>query len=469
MHVPIRRPDFSARHATRGSYAAAVEAFRALRRRPAAAAAGAPRRPAMRKSAAPVAGGPVPKGFSLRGAAHQMLAGAGARIVSEHQGTIDALLLTVPKAENGRPNAVDARLARHYRRILAALHPKCQFVIVAAAAQRPVIDRWLADAAVPAQRVIFVDSPRFEYSLWAQDAYVTLAGRDGQVILCEGVSFQRAEDSTIADDIAAQSDIAAVPSYLYFQGGNVLGGEDVTLIGVDYVWRNTTRFGIPTLADAVASFEALFGTPVLALGGARSARFDFLDEGIFTGEGFQPIFHIDMYVTRTGVAGRSGREVVFLGRPGKAKEVTGRFSNVRRLDNAVCDRFFDETAEQLSERFDVRTLPLWMTYGNLAEPGLGRKFYNLSWNNALVENSGAVRRVLLPSFSGDAVRFGVDRVVRRDLEQAAAAEWRGLGFEVTFMDGLEDLAYGDGSVHCITKTLRRGRAAPMPTPRAARR
>lgn len=44
------------------------------------------------------------------------------------------------------------------------------------------------------------------------------------------------------------------------------------------------------------------------------------------------------------------------------------------------------------------------------------------------------------------------------LEQAAAWEWGNLGFEVQFMDGLEDLAYGSGSVHCITKTVRRGRA-----------
>ena len=49
----------------------------------------------------------------------------------------------------------------------------------------------------------------------------------------------------------------------------------------------------------------------------------------------------------------------------------------------------------------------------------------------------------------------VDAQVRRDLEQASASEWRGLGFEVSFMDGLEDLAYGDGLVHCITKTLAR--------------
>jgi hypothetical protein len=455
MKMPIRRPNFKVRHTKRESYAAAVRDFR-----DAVPEMTAPREArAVRETVAPPARplpeGAIPPGFSLKAITTDVLRSAGARIVSEHEGAIGSLLLTVPKAENGRPEAVDARLARHYRRVLSALHDRVHFVIVAAARQRRTIERWLTNAGVSASRVTFVDSPRFDYSLWAQDAYVTVEDRKKRTVLVEGVSFQRAEDSTIADDIAAQSDIASLPSYLYFQGGNVLGGSDLTLIGIDYVWRNTTRFRIATMADAVAAFEDLFGTPVLALGGARSARYDLLADGVLTGEGFQPIFHIDMYVTRTGVIGPTGREVVFLGRPGKAKEVTGRFSNVRRLDNSICDGFFEETAGQLAARFEVRTLPLWMTFGNLGEPGLGKKFYNLSFNNSLVENAVDGRRVLLPSYSSDARGFGVDRAIRKDLEQAAEAEWRGLGFDVTFMDGLEDLAYGDGSVHCMTKTLRR--------------
>ena len=462
MKVPIRRPDFKARHKKRASYAAAVRDFR-----DAAPGMRAPRRALTARAAAappdrPLPAGAIPRGFSLKAVTGDVLASAGAQIVSEHQGVIESLLLTVPKAENERPEAVDARLARHYRRVLTALHDGVHFVIVSAARQRRTIERWLTTAGVPASRVTFVDSPRFDYSLWAQDAYVTVEDRHGRTVLVEGVSFQRAEDSTIADDIAAQSDIAALSSYLYFQGGNVLGGSDLTLVGIDYVWRNTTRFRIATMADAVAAFEELFGTPVLVLGGDRSARYDLLADGVLTGEGFQPIFHIDMYVTRTGVAGPTGREVVFLGRPGKAKEVTGRFSNVRRLDNSTCDGFFEQTAEQLTAKFDVRTLPLWMTFGNLGEAGLEKKFYNLSFNNSLVESTPDVRRVLLPSYSSDARRFGVDRAVRKDLEQAAEAEWRNLGFDVTFMDGLEDLAYGDGSVHCMTKTLRRKRSSTSP-------
>jgi hypothetical protein len=453
MKVPIRRPDFKKRYATPAAYARAVRDFRSARAAP--AVNGAPSRAVVASDAGALARGSLPRGFSMRSLGNQALESAGARIVSEHEGAIGALLLTVPKHDDERGNVVEPRLARHFRHVLAALHRGVKYIIVAAPNQKKSVDKWLAQTGVSSDRVTFVESPRFYFTIWAQDAYVAMRDRNDAVVLCEGVSFQRGEDSTIADDIAAQSDITAMQSYLFFQGGNILGGSNLTLIGIDYLWRNSTRFGIDTIADAVARFERLLGTPVLGLGGTRSATFELLEEGVLSGEGFQPIFHIDMYVTPTGVKGKSGKPIVFLGRPGKAKEVTGHYSNVRRFDNRTCDRFFDETEEQLTDRFEVKTLPLWITSGNLNDPELEKKFYNLTWNNALVEHTSTVRRVLLPSYSEDAKQFGVDRQVRRDLEQAAAAEWKAIGYDVTFMDGLEDLAYGDGSVHCMTKTLRR--------------
>jgi hypothetical protein len=453
MTIPIRRPDFKKRYSTAAAYARAVRDFRSARSAPRARRAAPRAAPAA--DAGALARGRLPRGFSLRSLGSRALESAGARILSEHEGEIGTLLLTVPKHDDERGNVVEPRLARHFRHVLGGLHSGVKYVIVAAPNQKKAVDKWLAQAGVASDRVTFVASPRFHFTIWAQDAYVAMRDRNGGIVLCEGVSFQRGEDSTVADDVAAQSDVTAMQSTLYFQGGNILGGSDVTLMGIDYLWRNSTRFGIETIADAVAHFERLFGTPVLGLGGTRSATFELLEEGVLSGEGFQPIFHIDMYVTPTGVIGPSGKPIAFLGRPRKAKEVTGHYSNVRRFDNRTYDRFFDETEEQLAERFEVKTLPLWLTASDLNDPELDKKFYNLTWNNALVEHTGTVKRVLLPSYSEDAAQFGVDRQVRRDLEQAAAGEWKAIGYDVTFMDGLEDLAYGDGSVHCMTKTLRR--------------
>lgn len=379
---------------------------------------------------------------------------SGLRIVSEHEGRVTRLLLTVPKPyRNTGP--VDDRLARHFETLIARMGARVDYLVVAAPRQRATVEEWLRRAGVAPSRLTFVESPRFDFTIWAQDAYVALRDADGNSILCEGIAVPRGEDMTVAYDIAAQTEVSAVPSPLYFQGGNVLGGDHRTLMGLDYLVKNTTRHGMPTLADVVQQFEATFGTRIVALGAEIADADDWYRRGILSGYGFQPIFHIDMYVTPTGVIGPSGKEIVFLGRPRKAHEITGRWSDVAELDNDRYDHYFDATAEQLEAEFEVRTLPLWITYGNLDGPPTRERFYHLTWNNAIVENDGDDRRVLLPMYSQDASEFGVDAALRRDLEAAAAAEWQALDFDVQFMDGLEDLAHSMGSVHCIAKTLQR--------------
>jgi hypothetical protein len=450
MFTPIRRPDFAAIYPTERAFEEARSDFESA---VAAEPVGQPPTAIESLDLAKIRRDALPRGFSLRVLAHEALESADPQIVSEHEGRISELLLTIPKHSDSAGNAVDPLHARHFKAILAAFGADVRFVIVAAPNQKRDVESWFDEASIPADKLAFVSSPRFRYTIWAQDAYVALRDKSGGKILCEGISFPRGEDMTIADDIAAQTDVSAMQSYLYFQGGNVLGGHKLTLMGVDYVWRNSTRFSLHTMADATASLERLFGTSILALGGQKSARGDLLRAGVLSGYGFQPIFHIDMYVTPTGVAGASGKEVVFLARPRKAREITGHFSDVSELDNPTYDRFFEETADQLASRFEVRELPLWLTFGNLGGAAPEAKFYNLTWNNAVVENAGSIRRVLLPAYSQDSTEYGVDMKLRQELEAASAAEWEALGFEVTFMDGLEDLAWGDGSVHCITKTL----------------
>jgi hypothetical protein len=132
---------------------------------------------------------------------------------------------------------------------------------------------------------------------------------------------------------------------------------------------------------------------------------------------------------------------------------------MEKFNNADLDRFFDETEEQLSEHFEVRHLPLFLTYGNPRKSSYGDTYYWLTFNNAVLENSEAGKNVIMPTYSQDSGEYGTDAKLRQELEQAAEDVWKSIGYEVHRMDGLEDLAYGLGSIHCITKTLRR--APPM--------
>jgi hypothetical protein len=372
------------------------------------------------------------------------------------------MLVSVPKGSDTAfpnqqgPAPVDTRHLRHFSHLFKAFGNAVQYIIVASPDQQPLIDPLLSAAGV--SNATYILSPHFRKSIWIQDAHVALHDGSGHPILCEGVAFNRFEDMSVADDVAMQTDVRAVQSRLYFQGGNVLGAKDVTLVGRDYLWRNTERFGLKTENDVIAAFQREFGTEILGLGGPFDPKLkDLFSRGILSGYGLQPIFHIDMFVTRTGVRNGEGREIVFLGRPAAAEAIVGSYSDMPELDTPLYDSCFDQTAADLATRFEVRTLPLWITFGSLRDSNNRQKFYNLTWNNAIVENARSVRRVLLPNYTdgADCRAYGVDRATREQLQAAVEEAWRSLEFEVRFMDGMEDLAWGDGALHCMTKVLRR--------------
>lgn len=382
-------------------------------------------------------------------------------IVPASHGRIEDLLLTVPSFNDQLGQVVlSPRHERHYKALIAGLGNNRTYTVVCHPGTAQQIRGWFTGLTNVTVNIVF--SPRFNYSIWGQDAYVAMLDDQGAKILAEGVCFPRYDDMTIADDVAAQAKVAVLQSYLYFQGGNVLGGPTKTLIGADYIWRNTTRADLETETKVLDSFKKLFKTDVVVLGGSRSGDYNWYERGVLSGYGFQPIFHLDMYVTPTGVTGQSGKEVVLLGRPKKAHEITGKWAEISDYNDSRFDRFFDETEQQLAQYFEVQHLPLLLTYGDLEGNVRRKDFYNLSFNNVVIENykDGGTdkRNVVLTTYAEDSTLFGTDPVIRRDLEQAAETIWSNLGFTVHKMDGMEELAYGLGSVHCITKALKRGPA-----------
>jgi len=451
MAVPIRRPDFCSMYPTLESFDRAMKQFAEVSHQ----TDGLARVAALSTAAAPLAAAAAPSDVAAVAPA-----AAGGRIVPDHQGLIEMLLLTVPKFDDpASPGiAVDSRTARHIGSVLKGLGDTVEYLMVCAPNQEAALRQLAHDMG--ATKVRFIKSPHFSVSIWAQDAYVALCGAEGRVVLSEGVAMPRFEDMSVADDIAAQvSQITTFQSYLYFLGGNILGGSDVTLIGRDYVWRNAGRARLDDEQAVERLYAQELGTPVVTLGDKIDPRHKSLfDRGILTGHGLQPIFHIDMYVTRTGEKTGEGKEIVFLGRPAPAKTIVGRYSDIPELDDPRFDAFFTDTRRQLVEAgFEVRELPIWMTFGNLRVPENVQKFYNLTWNNAIVQNGGQVKKVLLPNYTDeeDARIFGVDREVRCRLQRFVVEQWQSLGFDVSLTNGIEDLAWGDGVVHCMTKVLKR--------------
>jgi hypothetical protein len=398
-------------------------------------------------------GGRLPENFGINTLGDYVCNVINTKIIGSAHGRITRILLAVPPTDSA---AVNERDERHITTLIRLMDGHTKFCIVCRPEQVPTVESWATKYGLSPARFEICLSV-FDYSIWAQDAYVNLLDQNGRTVLCEGVCFPRYDDMTIADDVAMQTDISALQSYLYFQGNNVLSSRDFAIVGMDYVKRNIGRPQLESEDKVLDRFAGLLGRKTIALGRStpipRADRANAAGDVAYLSGTYQPVFHIDMYVTPTGVIGASGKEIVMIGRPAKAREITGEADGKFDFDS-----YFLEAQTQLELNFEVVELPLYPVKGK----GRGGKdwHYHLTYNNAVLENytepSGANRRIVyMPTFAGDADAYGLPKKPREKLDAEAKSIWQSIGFEVREMDGLEDLAHGLGSVHCITKELGR--------------
>jgi hypothetical protein len=381
------------------------------------------------------------------------------RIVNDAAGKIGNILLTVPAYYNRRKpdEKVYSLDARTLKTLIAHLsHHKRYYTVLCQVNQVDVIEGWFKEHNISSEDYVICTSV-FNYSLWAQDAYLALHDEKDNIILGEGICFIRDHDMCVADDLFCQTDILTKMTHLYFQGGNILQAGDHVIIGRDYIVDNSGRIFLETQEKVIKEFELLLGYPVISLG--TENIIPHVHRMKMGGGVFQPVFHIDMYVTPTAVKGKDGKEIVFVGSPALARMILDH--QPRESDHT---EYFDEAADQLSQYYDVRRLPLLPT-SYLTDR---RKYYYLSYNNCIVENYHEnrqdVRNVYLPTYRQDVETFKKDTDFDEyngdehdyeKLDDAAKKIWESIGYTVYQMDGLEDLAMSWGSVHCIAKTLKR--------------
>lgn len=387
------------------------------------------------------------------------------RLVDSASGYIDTLLMTVP-------SELHAGNEPHFEALFASLGPETTYVVLHNDWNLEKVSEWQATYSVSDARWRSIVTP-FVLEIWAQDPYVAMQvareSGDEMSLLGEGVQF-RETGMVVADEVVAGlaelggPQVRALQSFLFFEGGNILASRSRVLIGKDHLARNLGRPGLPDEDRVSERFERLFGAgrdALLPVGTKETLKPSHRWGDSLTGQ-FQPIFHLDMHVTPTGVMGRSGREILLYGTPSEAARVVELPSGFQ-LQPA-----FDELEELLSRRFEVHRLPLLPVFGNAGVPNWAPQHYYLTWNNVLIEsyenNQGGVsRNVFTPVYGPGTGARGAAAEARHVLEEAAAETWADLGFEVRRLSNMEDLAYAGGAAHCITKVLRRG-----PTPQGRR-
>jgi len=388
------------------------------------------------------------------------------RLVSSAHGDIDRLLLTIPRYAVAAIGSAGNPLADAYADLIAKLPADVAYTVVTHEGVADEVAGWFTGAGRAVEPVTVPD--HLHFSVWAEDGYVAATDRDGgRTYLIEPYEFPRYADSLIADAVSTSTDVAHSQAPLYFQGGNLLIGDDFFLIGADYPANSLAYLGRILQGDPgelpVDTIHRLYrryldpGRELFYVGStapvpAQTRRAFDLDgeawtETLHLGNRpgtTQPLFHIDMFVT---LAGRdpSGDYRVMVGDPSLAADLLG----VPPWPHAM-QAAFDSVARSLADLgFRVHRNPLPLVHVDDAVRR-ERTWYFATANNALVQSDGpAGPRVWLPSYG-----YGA-------WEALAAADaanrllWEGLGFEATLLGDFHPFAANLGAVHCITKYLAR--------------
>jgi hypothetical protein len=420
-------------------------------------------------------------------------------LISSCKGSISRVLFCFPAM------AVEEPGRQAYRSVIAALRPGTRFVIVHHEAIREDVASWFTTAGHKPDDVLFVPMPNYvKLTDWAEDAYVCLTDlQDGATYLVEPWQFLRSGDALIADSVEEYADIKASQVPLVFQGGNCLIGEKFWMLGKDYFSDTVNALANKTLPIQVAADTNLNEKAVslfknyidrdreLLLVGSKnpiampayvatknSARYilDIPSEGMGT---YQPIFHIDMFVSLAGTS-MEGKPQVLVGSPAmadkllKTKSPYALNATYDSIAQSLADEGFSvlrnpivhrptvgrsETLEWLrGKAVEFDDADLFTAVKELAKAGAMdstavtfRSWHHITWNNCLVEDSATHgKHVYLPTYG----HGPNDDLAVIDKEMALL--WEGLGFKVHLLGDFNSFAERQGVVHCIKKYLARG-------------
>ncbi|WP_266205105.1 hypothetical protein [Pontibacter kalidii] len=257
---------------------------------------------------------------------------------------------------------------------------------------------------------------------------------------------------------------------VYFEGGNVLVGDDFFLLGANYAVDTCLHLSEQLLSDKGLKLKKaitelyqqyldkdrilyLVGS-TLQLPAEQKRRFtrngEEWEELLYmrNKEGsVQPVFHIDMFLTLAG-RNENGKYRVLVGDPRMASDLLHN-----KYAALATPEAFDEIAALLTRlKFEVIRNPLPLVYVD-DEQRRVRKWYYATYNNALVEvRSAQERTVWLPSYG----HGNWPELQRTDEENKAI--WEQLGFRVILLGDFHPFAAFAGSVHCIKKYVEREEA-----------
>ena len=367
-----------------------------------------------------------------------------------------------------------APYAQGFRAVLEGLPAHTIRTVACHAEVVASVEDWLEEMELGDRSEVLPLEDGRRFTVWAQDTCVVQTRRAGETRLLTPSSFPRMDDAWVLAQAAEGLSLPTASTDLFFQGGNVLVGDDFWLLGTDALLQTLKQGPHRDEGAVLRDFAELFdhrrrlilvGTDLSVPSAmSRPTPVEVASDGeaweelIHTGSPSgtrQPLFDLDTFLS---LAGRrpDGRYRILVGDPRLAAEIAGTPLPVHAVPDV-----FDDVARQLDALgFDVHRNPLPLVHHD--DPVLRRRrWYFATANNVLTEATGARARVWLPTY-GDA-----DHPELCDVDARNAAIWEDLGFDVQTLPPFHVFARGLGAVRCMCKILDRrleGWPATLPAP-----
>lgn len=306
---------------------------------------------------------------------------------------------------------------------------------------------------------------------WAQDAFTILENMSRQTAFLQPLFSDRIVDKFISLQLAAwkELDMVVRPTKLLIEGGNLLAGSGFILAGKDMLARNIlfrmekdsqNREAAFFREQVENDFRRDLGVDQILWVGFERSRESWKGDG---GESYQPDFHIDLFITLGG-CNSEGKQIIFLGDPELARSLLKKEVNLDHYpipDGALSQfhelkRYFEGLIANPRPgipEIELVNLPLFI-YQDIV----------MSFNNCLVESFDGQKKAYLPEYATSECEDRYERLnpVFKCLKPITEQLFRDAGFDAVTWIGpgrfFRKLALLRGSLHCITKVLRRSQS-----------
>lgn len=323
------------------------------------------------------------------------------------------------------PQARPSRFAANALTMIArALGPDVRYLVHAYPVHQSVIEQVLTSAG--AKDLYFAPSAHGFYTRWTRDMFLVRAQSRGRVWLLPKQILRRLDDS-VGSEVAAELGREARQMPLNVEGGNLISFGAWVFAGKDLLLDGRTRIDTErrrTLKGLLAPDHNW-----IWVGNDRP-----IPHAAATGV-FQPLFHIDMFVTPV-LKAASARPHIIVGSTTLAEELVGR------PDPLNVGPRLDEIAAHLRRAgFTVSRIPLLV----IRDAGV---ISIISYNNVLFDGANA-RTVIMPHYATS------DRSLRA-ADEFAVDHYQRLGYIVRLVNGpLLELGRQLGGLRCLIQVTAR--------------